>query len=146
MSKRIPVLAALLLLSCGCAAFLLSSPYDPAFDAAVTGFQKNTGVFFDSLGDAAGTPDGGWERFEPAYRSLETELDALTQQATVRPRNAVILQSLDLIRQNLATCEGLHRDGITPAEVNVVRRLVGTQVGLLLQLERARREPAKEGA
>ena len=142
MSKRLSLLAALLVLSCGCAALLLSSPYDPAFAAALEDFGKNTDTFFEDLARTAGTPDGGWERFEPSYRALEADLNQLTQQAMVRRGNTPLLQSLDLVRQNLDACEQMHRDGITPAEVSVVRRLVSTQVRMLLQLEQARRKEA----
>jgi hypothetical protein len=139
VSKRLSLLAALLLLSCGCGALWLSSPYDPAYDAALEDFRKGTDAFFEDLGHTAGTPDGGWERYEPAYRALEAKLSRLTQQAILRRGNASLLQSLDLVRQNLQACEGLHRDGITPAEVGVVRQLVSTQVRLLVEVERARR-------
>lgn len=144
MSKRLSLIAALVMLACGCAAFLLSDPYDPAFDAALEDFRKNTDTFFEDLGRAAATPDGDWERFEPAYRSLEADLNRLTQQAMLRPGNTSLLQSLDLVRQNLAACEELHRDGITPAEVTVVRRLIDTQVRMLLELEHARSGSGKE--
>ena len=142
MSKRLSLIAALLALFCGCTALMFSDPYDPAFDAALSDFQKDTETFFEDLGRAAGTPEGGWERFEPRYRALETDLGALAQQASVRRGNATMLDSLDLVRQNLAECEELHRDGIAAAEVTVVRRLIATQVRMLIQLEQARR---KEG-
>jgi hypothetical protein len=142
MNKRLSLLAALLMLSCGCAAFLSSSPDDPAFDAALEDFGKDADSFFEDLGNVAGTPEGEWDRFEPAYRALEADLDRLTQQAMVRRGNTTLLQSLDLVRRNLAGYEQLHRDGITPAEVTVVRRLVATQVRMLVEHERARR---KEG-
>lgn len=142
MKKRVSLIAALVMLACGCAAFLLSSPYDPAFDAALEDFRKDTDTFFEDLGRAAGTPDGGWERFEPTYRALESDLSQLAQQAMVRSGNTSVLQSLAFVRQNLAACEDLHRDGITPAEVSVVRRLVSTQVRMLVEHERARRREA----
>lgn len=144
MSKRISLVAALLLLTCGCAALALSSSYDPAYAAALEDFQKEADTFFEDLGRTAGTPDGGWDRFEPEYRALEADLNQLTQRAMVRRGNASLLESLDLVRQNLDACEQLHRDGITPAEAAVVRRLVSTQVRMLIQHERARRGSGKE--
>jgi hypothetical protein len=146
MNARIsPALAVLLLLFCGCAALPFSAPYDPAFDAALAGFGKDAEALFDDLGRAAGTPGSGWERFDSAYRSLDAQLDALTQQVILRDGHPSTLEALDLVRENLAACEALHRDGIAPAEVGVVRRLIAGQVRMLLQLERARRGAGKEG-
>ena len=140
MSKRVALLAFLAVFSCGCAALMFSSPYDPAFASALEEYQKDTDSFFETLGTVAGTPDGRWEHFEPDYRELEVELSRITQQAAVRRGNTTLLQSLDLVRQNFATYEQLHRDGITPAEVTVVRRLIAAQVRMLIQHEQARRK------
>lgn len=146
MSGRISLAAAVLAaFCCGCAALPFSSPYDPAFDAALTGFGKDADAFFDDLGRAAGTPEGGWEHFDRAYRSLGAQLDALTRQVMLRDANAATLQALDLVRENLAACETLHRDGIPPAAVRVARRLIAGQVHMLLQLERARRGVGRGG-
>lgn len=143
MSRRIALIAALLValltLACGCAAVWSSPPYDPAFDAALGDFRKDADAFFEDVACAAGTPDGTWEHFEGAYRTLEDELSGLTQQAALGRRGAPAMESLGLVAQNLDAIEAMHRDGITPAEVTVVRRLVDTQVRLLIQLERAKR-------
>ena len=146
MRTRIPIIALLLTLTCSCALMTPSAPYDPAFDAGLVALRKDVHAFFDELAASAGKPDGAYSVFAPEYRTFSDGIAALRGQAVRHARNDATVQSLDLLRENFDKVEAMHRDGLLPEEVEILRPLVDTQLRLLVELERAKRggSPTRE--
>ena len=61
-------------------------------------------------------------------------------------RNDSTLRALDLLRESFDKVEAMHREGLIPEEVTVLRELVDTQLRLLVQLERAKRGSTAEAS
>jgi hypothetical protein len=137
--------AALLLLLSACSALLPAAPYDPAFDAGVVHFQKDVTAFFDEVAACNGTGGGTHSAFSDDYRSFVTRVAGLRGQAVRHARNDGTLRALDFLGESLDKVEAMHREGLIPEEVDVLRALVDTQLRLLVQLERAKRGSVAEG-
>jgi hypothetical protein len=135
--------ATLLLFTCACSA-LLPAPYDPAFDAGMVHLRKDVTAFFDEVAACNGTDRGTHSAFSDDYRSFGNRMAALRGQAARHARNGSTLRSLDLLRENFDKVEAMHREGLIPEEVDLLRELVDTQLRLLVQLERAKRGSAGE--
>jgi hypothetical protein len=142
---RLAVAAALLLFTGACSALLPAAPYDPAFDAGMVDFQKDVTAFFNEVAACNGTGRGTHSAFSDDYRSFGNRMAALRGQAARHARNDSTLRALDLLRENFDKVEAMHREGLIPEEVDVLRTLVDTQLRLLVQLERAKRGSAAEG-
>lgn len=142
---RMAAVAALLLLTCACSALLPAAPYDPAFDAGMVHFQKDVTAFFDEVAACSGTDRGTHSAFSDDYRSFVDRIAALRGQAARQARNDSTLRALDLLGESFDKVEAMHREGLIPEEVDVLRELVDTQLRLLVQLERAKRGSVAEG-
>lgn len=140
---RIPV-AVFLIALVGSCPLLPSAPYDPVFDTQVVALRKDVGAFFDELGACAGKPEGAYSAFTVEYRTFSDHIARLRGLAVSHPRNDATVESLDLLRENFDKVEAMHRDGLLPEEVEILRPRVDTQLRLIVDLERAKRGAAKE--
>lgn len=145
MRTRVSLLLALFTIVCGCAFLSPPPPYDPALDAGLTALEKKVDAFFEDVIRSAGTPGATSAAFAARYEDLDREVDSLRARAAGAGGRGKSLEVFDQLRESLDCVEDAHRDGLTPAEVDIVRKLVDTQVRLLLRLERARQGAPKEG-
>ena len=140
---RIPVAVFLIALAGSCP-LLPSAPYDPVFDTQVVALRKDVSAFFDELEACAGKPAGTYSAFSTEYRTFSNSIADLRGLAVRHPRNDATVKSLDLLRENFDKVEAMHRDGLLPEEVEILRPLVDTQLRLIVDLERAKRGAVKE--
>ena len=144
--SRMAVVVTLFLFTCACSVFRPSAPYDPAFDAGMVHFQKDVTAFFEEVAACNGTDRGTHSAFSGEYRSFSNRMAGLRGQAARHARNDSTLRALDLLRESFDEVEAMHREGLIPEEVTVLRELVDTQLRLLVQLERAKRGSTAEAS
>jgi hypothetical protein len=133
--KFTAILAALVLaLLSGCMSSV--APRDEALVTGLTGLQSSAGRFFDQLQQVIGTPDADWVRHAGWYEETRTEI------ATLRFRAAAhgtaidsTLDALALLDQSVAELETAHAEGLSAAEIPVLRTLFDSQLRMLVQLE-----------
>jgi hypothetical protein len=107
-----------------------NSVSDPLFGTDIAALQQKVDGFLAKLEIVAGTPDGEFARHAPFYTQLRDDIAALRNRAAGLPGNAAALADLDAISENLVQLEALHRQGVSPAELPVLRKLFGIQFAL----------------
>jgi hypothetical protein len=123
----------------GCAGYFMAE-YNPAVDSGATALQQKVDHFLAELEQTSGAPEGEYERHAKVYGELRSDIAALRDLAESRRGNALTLQSLDLIEDNVRKLEAMHTDGISPDEIRIVRTLFDSQFRMLVQLENAKRK------
>ena len=129
-------LAALLLASCAG-----STTSDPTFGPEILALQQKVDRFLATFQNGSGS-DGDYAAHALFYVELQKNVTALRNRAASVPGNAAAVADLDGISENLVHLESLHRQGVTPAEVPVLRKLLGTQFNALYQSVTGQTSPA----
>jgi hypothetical protein len=142
--KLATLIAALVLaLLAGCASRV--APYDPSFADGLAGLQSSTGRFFDQLQQVSGTPDADWVRHAAWYEGTRAEIAALRVRASAHgATNDATLDALALLDQSVAELETAHAEGLSAAEIPVLRTLFDSQLRMLVQLEAAKQRTPPE--
>ncbi len=141
MSRRgkLATLIAGLLLAvlAGCMASV--APRDPSIADGLAGLQSRTGRFFDQLQLVIGTPEADWVRHAGWYEETRTGIAALRVRASAfGALNDPTLDALALLDQSVAELETAHAEGLSGAEIPVLRTLFDSQLRMLIQLEAAK--------
>lgn len=142
MKRYYQIVLAFAIFVTGCAVRYVAT-YDPAIESDALELRSELNTFFDDLQCTAGTPEGAYDRYASQYADLHTRVGDLQARAALQSRNQLTHDSLTLLADNLNVLETAHREGLTAAEVPVLRQLLDTQVQMLLQLEAAKK-PAPE--
>ena len=145
MTSRRSLILLLSLLPFGCALFSAPS-YDAELDRGATALQAKLNTHFDELQRTAGTPEGAWEHHAPFYESVRADLTILFQHAGAQPGNDTTVRSLELLATNVAEVEAVHRAGLSPREVPILKQLLDMQLRMLTKLEQAKKRSAREAA
>ena len=148
MKRNYQLILALAIFVTGCTMRFIAT-YDPAVESDALQLQSKLNAFFDDLQNTAGTPEGEYDRYAAQYADLHAQLGDLQARAALQSRNQLTNDSLTLLEDNLVILETAHREGLSAAEVPVLRKLIDSQVRMLVQLEAAKkREPvtAERGA
>ena len=140
--RRTPLVLGLALLLVGCVTRL--APYDERLDLGAAALQSKIVRFFDVLQQAKGPEERAFGNHAVFYESARADLDALRIQAGSDPGNEQTRRSIELLAKSLASLEELHRKGLSGAELPVLRKLIETQVRMLLQLESAKKREGTE--
>jgi len=141
MKRNYQLILALAIFVTGCTMRFIAT-HDPAVEGAALQLQSKFTAFFDDLQNTAGTPEGEYERYAAQYADLHAQVGDLQAKAALQSRNQLTNDSLTLLEDNLDILETAHREGLSAAEVPVLRKLIDTQVRMLVQLEVAKkREP-----
>lgn len=142
-SKILMLVAALIL---GCSVRYIAG-YDPAVDGGTRQLQAKFDALFEDLDRTAGTPEGAYEFYASRYDALRADIAGLQWSVDANPRNGLTSTSLSLLDDNLHLLEAAHREGLSRAEVPVLRKLFDTQLRMIVELETAKkREGASGGA
>jgi hypothetical protein len=139
MRPRLTALFLVALLLASCAG---STTSDPTFGPEILALQQKVDRFLATFENAAGTSDGDYAAHALFYVELQKNVTALRNRAASVPGNAAAVADLDGISENLVHLESLHRQGVTPAEVPVLRKLLGTQFNALYQSVTGQTSPA----
>ena len=147
MSRRgkfTAILAALVLaLLAGCMSTV--APRDEALVSGLAGLQSSTGRFFDQLQLVIGTPDADWVRHAGWYEETRLEIATLRVRASAHgAANEATLDALALLDQSVAELETAHAEGLSAAEIPVLRTLFDSQLRMLIQLEAAKQRTPVE--
>ncbi|MGB5325681.1 MAG: hypothetical protein WBN40_09695 [Pseudomonadales bacterium] len=135
----VATLVLLLLAQAGCTIKLVAS-YDAETDRAVTALQRKLETFFIALEVQFGSPQADYGEHAAFYREVKVDISALKLRARALPKNELTLKQVELLDENLALLESVHREGINAIEVvQVVRDDFNTALANILQLELAKR-------
>ena len=132
---RVSIIA--LLVVAGCATDLIA-PYDPGLDQALGELQSEISGLFDGLAKGAGNGTAAYDA--ALHDRVRASLRKVRVQGSSQARNDQTIAMVDLLGASLDEMEGLHRDGLKPAAVPVLRSLLETQVRMLVQLEAAKKQ------
>ena len=138
MKRYYQIVLAFAIFVTGCAVRYVAT-YDPTIESDTLELRSELNTLFDDLQCTAGTPEGAYDRYAPQYADLHIRVADLQARAALQSRNQLTHESLAFLSDNLAILETTHREGLTPAEVPVLRTLIDTQVQMLLQLETAKK-------
>lgn len=138
MKNHHRVLLACLVVILGCTARFVAD-YDEAVHSGASSLETRLNAFFDDLQRTAGTPAGTYEQFASRYEQLYADIEQLQAQAATHARNGLTTTSLLLLDDNLQQLELIHREGLTPAQVPVLRKTFDAQMRMLVQLEVAKK-------
>jgi hypothetical protein len=140
---RIAIAVIVFLLAAACAA---TAEYDPQFDSQVQALGRNVDSFLTDLEVVVGTPEGDYRLHQPFYDQVWLAFEELQLRAGEQPANGATSGSLNLLSENLHHLERLHREGLTAAEVPILRKILGAQfqaLGSMQALKKTR--PASTG-
>ncbi len=115
-SLTIPFLAFLLSLSQASCTISLVGEYDPATDAAVTELYQTVDAFLIHIGRSIGTDAASYEQNADFYPEALSRVNAIRFRSSLRPKNDITIQQLDLIKDNLDLLEQFHQMGFSDAE------------------------------
>jgi hypothetical protein len=145
MKRYYQIVLAFAIFVTGCAVRYVAT-YDPTIESDARELQSELSSHFDDLQRTAGTPEGAYDRYATRYADLNVRVSDLQARAALQSRNQLTHESLTFLADNLAVLETAHREGLTAAEVPVLRKLIDAQVRMLLQLESAKKhEPVPAG-
>lgn len=119
--------------------------YDPVVDSNARRLQVKLDALFEELSRTAGTPEGAYELYAPRYDGMRADITGLQHDAASQPHNQLTQTSLSLIDDNLRQLEAAHREGLSPTEVPVLRKLFDTQLRMLVELETAKKRESASG-
>ena len=139
MRTRLTALFLLALLLASCAG---STASEPTIGPEILALQQKVDRFLATFQNVAGTSDGDYAAHALFYLELQKNVTVLRNRAAIVPGNAAAVADLDGISENLVHLESLHRQGVTPAEVPVLRKLLGTQFNALYQSVTGQTSPA----
>ena len=145
MTSRRFLILLFCLLPFGCALFSAPS-YDAELDRGATALQSKLNAHFDELQRTTGTPEGAWEHHASFYESVRADLTILFQRADTQPGNDTTVRSLALLATNVAEVEAVHRAGLSPREIPILKQLLDMQLRMLTKLEQAKKRSPKEAA
>ena len=137
----IPIIAAVVLaLLAGCVSRV--APHDAELAAGLAELQSSHTKFFDELQRTAGTPDADWQCHIAWYEDTRARIAALRNRAaSYNLKNDPTSHSLELLDKSVNELEEAHAEGLSQAEIPVLRTLFDTQLRMLIQLEAAKEQP-----
>jgi hypothetical protein len=103
------VLIALMLT--GCASIRLISEYDEITDRKIAELHEKFARHFVQLERLVGTDEGDYVHFQGFYDEVNADLRILRVRAGVLDKNEIMIQSLDLMEENISNLEALHKLG-----------------------------------
>jgi hypothetical protein len=120
--------AIILLLASGCASAPVAN--DPQLQDGITILQQKVDDFLNLLGRVAGTAAAAYDQHAEVYVQIRGDLRDLRGRAAASP---AALTALDALQKSVDHIEAMHRDGIGPAEVPIIARILSTQFHTLLR-------------
>jgi hypothetical protein len=132
------ILLSLLTAFAGCSSYFIAQ-YNPAIDSGATQLQQKVDGFLSELEETSATPAGEYEQHAAMYDELRADIQTLREAALQQRGNDLTVRSLELIENNVGQLETMHKDGISPKEIEIVRTLFDTQFRMLVQLETAKK-------
>jgi hypothetical protein len=144
MKRHQKALLTVAMLLLGCSVRYLAG-YDPVVDSNARHLQVKLDALFEELSRTAGTPEGAYEVYAATYDGLRADISGLQHDAASQPRNQLTQTSLTLLDDNLRQLEAAHREGLSPAEVPVLRKLFDTQIRMIVELETAKKRESASG-
>jgi hypothetical protein len=106
---RLFVLIALML--SGCASIRLISEYDEITDRKIAELHEKFARHFVQLERLVGSDEGDYLHFQGFYDEVKGDLRILRVRAGVLDKNEIMIQSLDLMEDNISDLEALHKLG-----------------------------------
>lgn len=151
------LLAALLVLTVGCAEVRLISDYDQVTDEQVNALQRMAEQLFTSLERNAEFPDCSHASHEDFYEAAAVELNLLIARNEIRPRNRVTQDQLAALKDSVNTLEERHllvdqvepgeeHECISVEEVALLRSGFDVSFRAILKLELAKKRGEEEGS
>lgn len=140
MKTRIALALIVFLLFTACAA---TAEYDPQFDTQVQSLGRKVDLFLVDLEGVAGTVDGDYKFHQPFYDQVWLAFEELQLRAGQQIGNDVTTGSLVALSENLHALERLHREGLTPGEVPILRKILGAQFQALGSIETLKKSRPK---
>jgi len=127
----------------GCSHVQLISSYDETTDREVTALHKAVSQLLDDL-DAPKTP--AYTSMSRRYAALGSDLRSLQFRNEARPRNALTIEQLQLLRANLDKLEQVHKEGLLVQDMVPIQRSTLDQTfRAILKLELAKKELTVSG-
>jgi hypothetical protein len=111
---RLFVLMALMFSGCG--SIRLISDYDEITDRKIAELHEKFSRHFVQLERLVGTDDGDYMNFQGFYDEVKVDLRILRVRAGVLDKNEIMIQSVDLMEENISNLETLHKMGFRKLE------------------------------
>ena len=144
MKRHHKALLIIALLILGCSVRYIAE-YDPVVDGNARHLQAKLDALFEDLSRTAGTPEGAYEHYAARYEAMRADVAGLQYDAATQSKNELTSTSLSLLDDNLQQLEVAHREGLSRAEVPVLRKLFDTQLRMIVQLETAKKRERASG-
>ncbi|QRY35531.1 hypothetical protein JVX96_29980 (plasmid) [Variovorax sp. PDNC026] len=133
-------LAAMVLgLLAGCTNIRLVGDYDKAMDDGVTALQKKTESHLVRVSAVPGPKAAPYKGTESFYQDARVEISSLRVRADSTARNSLTVRMLDKLQNNYDRLERMHKEGLTVAEIPVLRGALNSQFTAILTFELAKR-------
>jgi len=146
VTRRIRIIiiaAAVLALLPGCVSRV--APHDPTIATGLAELQASQTRFFDELQRTVGTPDAAWECHITWYEDTRGRIAALrARTASSGLKDDPTARSLELLDGSVSQLEEAHAEGLSVAEISVLRALFDSQLRMLIQLEAAKETKTAE--
>ena len=128
----------------GCANVRLISEYDEKTDTAITSFQRRMETFLTSLERNAGQDQAKYENNTKFYDELKVELSSIRVRAEAIPKNEITVLQIELLEDNMAKLERMHKLGINADDVKPLRIAFNASCTAILKLELAKKRGEKK--
>lgn len=136
---RIWLVAIAVTLLVGCTNIRLVGDYDKAIDDGVTALQKKTETHLIKITAVSGSKTAPYKGTEGFYQDARIEVSSLRVRADSTTRNSLTVRMLDKLQNNLDRLERMHKEGLTVAEIPVLRGALNSQFTAILTFELAKR-------
>ena len=127
----------------GCVTVRLIADYDEQIDRGITAFHRATANHLAALEGAIGTADAAYAKHAEFYRQARVDLSSLRVRAAARDRNEITVQQMDLLAEQVATLERMHKEGLQINDIRPLRDHFNAGVTAILKLELAKRRGAQ---
>ncbi|VTU42250.1 MULTISPECIES: hypothetical protein [unclassified Variovorax] len=138
-ATRIWFIALVLSVLAGCADIRLVGTYDKQIDDGVTALQKSTETYLVKLTSGPGDKALPYKGNEAFYGETKVAVSSLRVRADATSRNSLTVRQLDTLQTNYDLFQKMHQDGISKAEIPLVRDGFNSQFTAILTFELAKR-------
>ncbi len=128
-----------IILGAGCAVKFVSD-YDPKTDAAVTDLNREVERFLIFLQRTIATDEAKYEKHTGFYDETKANISSLKLRASLKSKNNITMQQLELVGENLDLLEEMHQMGFSSAEeLDPIRSAFNTSFKAILKFEFAKK-------
>ncbi len=119
----------------GCLSIKLVADYDATLDQSITEFQKAMERHLTTLDRQIGTPASDYNNHVSFYDDARVTLSSTRVRACAQSQNEITVQQIDLLIENIAALETMHKQGLNRNDIPPLRNAFNQGCTAILKFE-----------